>query len=103
MKPPAAAGHIALVTGGARRVGRALVDALARAGADVVIHHGSSAQEAETAVQEIRALGRRAAAIQADLERPDEAAGLLEASESVGTKTGFERAKRRSVRADRSE
>ena len=77
MKPPAAAGHIALVTGGARRVGRALVDALARAGADVVIHHGSSAQEAETAVQEIRALGRRAAAIQADLERPDEAAALM--------------------------
>jgi len=82
MKPPAAAGHIALVTGGARRVGRALVDALARAGADVVIHHGSSAQEAETAVQEIRALGRRAAAIQADLERPDEAAGLMARAQS---------------------
>jgi NAD(P)-dependent dehydrogenase (short-subunit alcohol dehydrogenase family) len=63
--------------GGARRVGRALVDALAQAGADVVIHYGASAGKAEAAVQEVRALGRKAASIQADLEKPDEAAGLL--------------------------
>lgn len=72
------AGHVALVTGGARRVGRALVDALAQAGADVVIHHGTSTREADEAVQAIQALGRRAASIQADLENPDEAAGLLD-------------------------
>src|SRR3989304_5913453 len=71
------AGHIALVTGGARRVGRAPVDALAQAGADVVVHPGPSAAEAAAAVQEVRALGRKAASIQADLEKPDEAAGLL--------------------------
>lgn len=58
-------------------MGRALVDALAQAGADVVIHHGDSAGEAEAAVREIRGLGRKACAIQADLEKPDEAAGLM--------------------------
>lgn len=83
MDQPAGAGHIALVTGGARRVGRALVDALVQAGADVVIHHGSSPQEAQAAVQEIRALGRKAAAIQADLERPDEAASLMARAQSM--------------------
>jgi NAD(P)-dependent dehydrogenase (short-subunit alcohol dehydrogenase family) len=77
MAPQAALGHVALVTGGARRVGRALVDALAMAGADVVIHHSASAQEAEAAVHEIRALGRRAAVIQADLAKPEEAASLV--------------------------
>jgi NAD(P)-dependent dehydrogenase (short-subunit alcohol dehydrogenase family) len=75
-------GHIALVTGGARRVGRALVEALARAGADVIIHYGDSAGEADQAVRETRALGRRAAAIRADLESPDEAAGLLPRAEA---------------------
>jgi pteridine reductase len=76
------AGHVALVTGGARRVGRALVDALAQAGADVVIHHGASTREADQAVQAIQALGRRAASIQADLENPDEAAGLLDRAQA---------------------
>ena len=76
------AGHVALVTGGARRVGRGLVDALARAGADVVIHYGNSVREAEQAVRETRALGRRAFAIRADLENADEAAGLLPRAEA---------------------
>jgi NAD(P)-dependent dehydrogenase (short-subunit alcohol dehydrogenase family) len=70
-------GHVALVTGGARRVGRALVDALAQAGADVVVHHNASPREAEEAVRKLRSDGRRAVSIQADLEKPDEAAGLL--------------------------
>ena len=55
-----------LVTGGAVRVGRAIVLAFARAGADVCIHYRSSAAEAESVAAEARALGVRAATAQAD-------------------------------------
>lgn len=62
-------GKIALVTGGARDIGRAISLELARNGADVVVnYHGSEAQAAAT-VQEIQALGRRAVAIRADVTR----------------------------------
>lgn len=61
------AGKVALVTGGARRVGRALSLALADAGADVVVNYNRSAEEAESVVQEIESRGRRALACQADV------------------------------------
>lgn len=61
------AGRVALVTGGARRVGRAMSLALADAGADVVVNYNGSAAEAESTVAEIQALGRRAVAVQADV------------------------------------
>lgn len=67
---------IALVTGGARRLGRAIALALARDGWDIVIHYRDSAVEAEEAVAEIVALGRRAVAVRAVLEREDEVAAL---------------------------
>jgi 3-oxoacyl-[acyl-carrier protein] reductase len=60
-------GKVALVTGGARRVGRALSLALARAGADVVVNYFSSAEAAEQTVADIVALGRRAIAIHGDV------------------------------------
>jgi len=59
-------------------VGRALVEALAQSGADVVVHHHASPRQADEAVRELRAIGRRAAAVQADLANPDEAAGVLD-------------------------
>jgi NAD(P)-dependent dehydrogenase (short-subunit alcohol dehydrogenase family) len=62
----------ALVTGAARRIGRTIALALARRGWDVALHYHRSAEEAQTAVREIEALGRRAAAICCDLA--DEAA-----------------------------
>jgi len=59
--------RVALVTGAGRRIGRALALGMARAGWDVAVHYGQSAQEAEEVVRAIQALGRRAVALQADL------------------------------------
>lgn len=58
---------VALVTGAARRIGRAIALALAQRGWDVAVHYGRSADEAHALVREIEALGRRAAALQCDL------------------------------------
>jgi len=60
-------GVTALVTGGARRVGRAITLGLASAGCNVVIHHGSSSDEAQETATEARALGVAATVIQVDL------------------------------------
>lgn len=73
-------GKTALVTGAARRVGRAIALELARAGADVLVHYHASRDEAEGTVAAIEALGRRAAALPADLTRPAEVDGLVEAA-----------------------
>lgn len=59
---------VALVTGGARRVGLAIVLELARAGCDVLIHYNGSAAKASEAAGEVERLGRRAATWRADLE-----------------------------------
>lgn len=71
-------GQTILVTGAARRVGRALALHLARAGADILIHHGHSAPEAEQTAAEIRDLGCKAWVLQADLEDLAQAIGLIE-------------------------
>lgn len=63
-------GHItgaALVTGAGRRLGRAMALALAARGHDVAVHYASSQAEAEAVADEIRAMGRRAVALGADL------------------------------------
>jgi len=60
-------GRVALVTGAAKRIGRAVALRLAEEGADVVIHYRGSKEEAAGAVAEIEKMGRRAVAIQADL------------------------------------
>src|SRR3990170_6496388 len=75
--------HVALVTGGARRVGRALVEALADAGADVAVHYGASSREAEDVAQTVTRHGRRAVALGADLADPDQASGLLPRAEQA--------------------
>ena len=59
-------GHAALVTGSTRGVGRAIVEAFARAGADVIVH-GMEAAEAEEAARVCRATGVKADHIVADL------------------------------------
>ena len=67
MTEPSVRSGAALVTGGGRRIGRAICLELARAGFDVVIHYRNSGQEAEAVAGEVRALGRRAATVAADL------------------------------------
>ncbi|MGA8729107.1 MAG: SDR family NAD(P)-dependent oxidoreductase [Terracidiphilus sp.] len=60
-------GKSALVTGGARRIGREIALEFARAGADVSITYRTSAAEAAQTVQQIEALGRRVQAVECDV------------------------------------
>jgi len=78
-------GRVALVTGSAKRLGRAVALRLAEEGADVVVHYRSSAQDAQAAVAEIEKLGRRGLAIAADLTRVDDIKRLVdEAAKQFG-------------------
>jgi pteridine reductase len=63
------ANRVALVTGAAHRVGKAIALELAEAGAHLVIHYNSSENAARETVAEIQALGRRAVALRADLSQ----------------------------------
>jgi NAD(P)-dependent dehydrogenase (short-subunit alcohol dehydrogenase family) len=67
----------ALVTGAARRIGRAIASDLGAHGWDVAIHHHTATAEARRLVREIEAHGRRAVALRADLADEAAAAGLL--------------------------
>lgn len=69
---PAAPRPVALVTGGARRLGRAIALDLAAHGFDVAVHYRGSKEEALATVAELQSLGAAAFAFQADLS--DEAA-----------------------------
>lgn len=70
----------ALVTGGARRIGRALALCLAEAGYAVGVHYLTSGDDARRLAEEIEAKGGRAAALRADLTREKEASGLIDAA-----------------------
>lgn len=65
------AGKTAIVTGASRGSGRAAALALAKAGAQVIVHYRHSANEAQALVAEIRRIGSRSDAIAADLSSPD--------------------------------
>ncbi|MBK9114377.1 MAG: enoyl-[acyl-carrier-protein] reductase FabL [Betaproteobacteria bacterium] len=64
-------GKVALVTGAARGIGRAVATKLAAAGCDVAVNYYNSAEAAEALCAEIRAGGRRACAIQGSVGIPD--------------------------------
>lgn len=72
----ARAGGVALVTGGARRLGRAFAEALAQDGMHVAVHYGRSAREAEEVVEGVRAEGGVAMAFGADLRDAEAARSL---------------------------
>ena len=75
----------ALVTGAGKRLGRAMALELARQGHDVAVHYASSAEAAEDVANEIRALGRNAVTIQADLLNEDQVTPLVgRAAEALG-------------------
>lgn len=71
-------GRVALVTGGARRLGRAFAEALAGKGMRLAIHYGASAAEAEAVAAMLRAAGHEVETFGADL-RDAEAAKALPA------------------------
>jgi NAD(P)-dependent dehydrogenase (short-subunit alcohol dehydrogenase family) len=77
-------GRVALVTGGAVRVGRVLALGLARAGANVVIHYNTSEDAAREAVREIEALGRRAVSVRLDLAGDDVGPAIRTAQDAFG-------------------
>ncbi len=80
MTPPP---RVALVTGAAKRIGRAIAVDLARDGWAVAVHYHRSAEAAAAVVAEIAAAGGRAAAVRADLGAEAEAAALLPAAEAA--------------------
>lgn len=76
-------GRVALVTGSAQNIGRAIAIEMARAGADVVVHARTRRAEADEVVREIAGLGRRAVLVTGDISDPAQVAALVD--EAVAT------------------
>lgn len=75
-------GQVALVTGGARGIGRAIARKLAASGADVAVNYYNSHEEAEALCAELRQMGRRAHAIQGSVGVPDSVDEMFDALRS---------------------
>lgn len=82
---PASIPRVALVTGGAQRVGRAIALALAGHGFDVAIHYHTSMAAAEDTQAHIHSLGKRSVILRADLATETQVARLIpQATEALG-------------------
>jgi pteridine reductase len=75
--------QIALITGAGVRLGRAISLGLARQGCDLVLHCNRSRDEADELADEVRALGRRAKVVSADLSKGKETLKLAKAAEKA--------------------
>lgn len=78
-------GRTALVTGGSRGIGRAVVERLARDGATVIFSYRADKDAAEEIAAGVIAAGGRAQAVRADLAHPGAAALLWDAAEAFAT------------------
>ncbi|MDB5776827.1 MAG: putative short chain dehydrogenase [Herbaspirillum sp.] len=81
---PQKVAKVALVTGGAKRIGRTIALALARQGWDIAVHYRHSADDAHATVREVEALGRRALAVYCDLADLPSVPGLLQRAAALG-------------------
>ncbi len=68
---------VVLITGAAKRLGRAIALKLAAEGFDIAIHYRSSKAEAEALALEVKSLGRRAALVEGELSAEAEVAALV--------------------------
>jgi NAD(P)-dependent dehydrogenase (short-subunit alcohol dehydrogenase family) len=71
-------GKVALVTGGAQRVGRILCLGLAKAGADIVMNYWKTEADAYATQKEIEALGRRCLSVEADITDVNQSAYMID-------------------------
>ena len=71
-------GKVALVTGASRGIGASVALMLASRGADIAINYHSKGSRAEDVATEVRAIGRRALLVQADLTNPDDVSAMIE-------------------------
>jgi 3-oxoacyl-[acyl-carrier protein] reductase len=78
-------GKVAVVTGGARDIGRATALKLASCGAAVVVNYNSSAAAAETLADEVKSRGGQAIAVQADVTRVDDVQRLVDGAREAFT------------------
>src|SRR5438445_1549109 len=78
-------GHVALVTGGSRGIGAAIVKALGEAGASVAVNYRERAAEAEQLAKTIITAGGKAVAIAADVSKADAVTAMVQrASNELG-------------------
>lgn len=79
-----------LITGGAKRIGRAIAVDLAKAGWNIAIHYRSSEKDARDVAKEIEALGRKAVLLKADLSKESEVEKLIpDATKALGPITAL--------------
>jgi 3-oxoacyl-[acyl-carrier protein] reductase len=77
------AGKAAIVTGGSRGIGRAIALRLAAGGAKVVVNYHSNEAAASEVVEQVRAGGGEAVAVQADVSQPAQAQALIDAAQKA--------------------